>query len=304
MDHLLLSGDQSDLRKQVISHVSSSYRVRKHSNLVFVCGGNAAEDMRPRFTEYCRANLKEFEVFQPEFAMDNLWASPQAVPFDLADFEAIIAELSHAIVVFPEAPGSYAETGYFSAIPDIAQKSILVSNIAFQHKDSFISLGPAKKIAAQSRFQPNIQSDYAAPDFSVIVTRIRRVPAPISQKQLEIKKFRETSSYDLCCVIYCLVHILTVATYDDILYLLRSLYKSRLSVTRYQHIYSIMVGAGYLLQVGQYGHLRINKLKPPLVEVVGGKAGERNEIKLSLAAAYEKAKGELLDLVVEANNAG
>lgn len=128
-----------------------------------------------RFKDHCLQNLPDFQIFLPESAMKNLFSGEVAEPFDIADFETLVGELSHAIVIFPEAPGSYAETGYFSAVQPLAKRSILVSDLKYQRDDSFISMGPAKKIGSLSLFQPIIQLDYAAPDFDVVTERIKRI---------------------------------------------------------------------------------------------------------------------------------
>lgn len=102
--------------------------------------------MRPRFRKYVEKNAAEFDIFHPEFAMENLLTSRLSEPFDIADFESSIGNLSKAIVIFPEAAGSFAETGYFAAIPSLAKKTILVLDANYQAHDSFISQGPASKI--------------------------------------------------------------------------------------------------------------------------------------------------------------
>lgn len=115
MDHPLLSQEQSDLRRRVVQLLRDAYSSHKSGNLVFVCGGNQPETMRIRFAEHCKIKHPELEIFFPEFAMKDYFSEEAADQFDIADFETLIGELSHAIVVFPEAPGSFAETGYFFA---------------------------------------------------------------------------------------------------------------------------------------------------------------------------------------------
>ena len=80
--------------------------------------------------------------------MKDYFSEAGTEPMDLADFESLIGALSHAIVIFPEAPGSYAETGYFSNVRELANKTILVLNQQYQSNDSFVMMGPARKINA------------------------------------------------------------------------------------------------------------------------------------------------------------
>ena len=125
LDHPLISDVHQDIRKRVIQFIQTSYLIIRQSNIVFVCGGSKPVDMRKRFQTYFGENLGEFEFFKPEFAMKNYFSEEDNQPFDIADFEKLVGELSHSIVIFPESAGSYAETGYFSAVPELASKTIL-----------------------------------------------------------------------------------------------------------------------------------------------------------------------------------
>lgn len=184
MDHPIVSGDHSNLRKRVVQFLQKSYAIRRNSNIVFVCGGNEAQHMRQQFATYCEQNLHDFEILFPEYAMPNYFSDDVQEPFDIADFEEIIGQLSHAIVIFPEAAGSFAETGYFSAIDVLANRTILALNTNYQNHDSFISLGPARKIGIRSKFHPVIQIDYNNPNFDDISTRLRRVSKQSSKNLL------------------------------------------------------------------------------------------------------------------------
>ena len=141
---------------------------------MFVCGGNNDDDMRVQFRKFCEANAGEFDIFFPEYAMENYFKEMSEEPFNIAQFEEIVGDLSHAIVLFPEAPGSFAETGYFSKTKALYKKTILALDAPRQKSDSFISLGPAKMINEGSNYHPNVQIDYKAPDFDQIIDRIRR----------------------------------------------------------------------------------------------------------------------------------
>ena len=127
-------------------------------------------------------NLKEYVFFQPEFAMENYFSQVGTEPFDIAEFEEIVGDLSCVIVLFPEAAGSFAEAGYFSAIEPLAKKTLIALNIEFQAIDSFISMGPAKRFSELSVYRPEIQLDYSNPDFSIISDRIRRFN-PVRKKK-------------------------------------------------------------------------------------------------------------------------
>ena len=297
MDHPLISEAQKGLRKRVISFFKDSYSVPRESNIIFVCGGNAKDHMRPRFRSHVEANAPEFDVFHPEFAMENLLSSSLSEPFDIADFESSIANLSKAVVIFPEAAGSFAETGYFSALPQLAKKTILVLDSDYQGGDSFISLGPAKKIGETSLFQPVLQMSYKAPNFDLVVSRVRRFPLSKTMKQLKWTKLSDLEDFECFCLIHEIVSFMSIATIGDIEYILRGLSGSHLSVHRFHQITSILVGSKYLEQYGNYGHLRASGAKGQLLKVTDGKRNEYNELRVNLAAVYQDVGGDFLALI-------
>lgn len=297
MDHPLTQNENSDLRKRVIQLFQNSYRILRAGNIVFVCGGNSDTDMRPRFRSFAKDRIPEFEIFFPEFAMEDYFSGEAKEPFDIADFEVLVGDLSHAIVIFPEAPGSFAETGYFSAVERLSRKIILALDTSRQGPDSFLSMGPAKKIASSSIFQPNIQIDYKIPDFEVIATRLVSRGMAKNKKTFKIEKFHDQSSYELLCLIWKIVSLLSISTIDDITYIMRGLYSSHVSIPKIRHIASILVGAGYLSEIGDYGHYFCSSSKKNLLEARDGYLTQESAILLELAAIYQAGDPEFLSLV-------
>ena len=258
--------------------------------------------MRPRFRQYCELNLAEFEIFFPENAMKDYFSTNIPEPFDISDFEEIVGDLSHAIVIFPEAPGSFAETGYFSAISTLSEKTILALDSPRQKGDSFISMGPAKKIASKSIYQPNIQLDYENPTFDVVTDRIRRIGLSKNKKFFKVEKFADLSSYELFALIQKVVSILTIATIDDIVFTIRSIYRSKVSAPKIRHLTSILVGSNYLKSIGDYGHYLASPNKPTLFETRDGYRGQESSIRILLTGIYNHSNPEFLGLVDEAGN--
>lgn len=303
LDHPLLHDANKGLRRRVIQLLRNAYNVRREGNIVFVCGGNDPDHMRPRFRDYCKSNHPEFEIFLPEFAMKNYFSAPDSEQFDIANFEELVAELSHVIVLFPEAPGSFAETGYFSAMPKLAQKTILAMDSRWQGHDSFISMGPAKKINEVSRFHGIIQTPYENPAFADIVKRVKRIEFSKTKKSLAIGAFSDASTYEKFCLIHKCFDILSIATIDDVIYVLRGLFKNNLSTSAIAQITSILVGASYLKQIGEYGHYYINRDKGDLLTTRTGFAGEESGISLELASIYNSGDQDFLSILEDAKNA-
>ncbi|WP_417790254.1 retron St85 family effector protein [Terasakiella pusilla] len=303
MHHPLIGDGQLALRKRVISLFQNGFSIKRASNIVFVCGGNEATDMRPLFCAYCDQHMTDFEIFMPEGAMENVMAGGADEPFDIADFEELVGELSHAIVIFPEAPGSFAETGYFAAIEALAQKTILALDFNRQRHDSFISLGPAKKINSVSWFQPTIQLDYSNPRFEDIVERIRRVRRHHNSKTLQLKAFSEMTAYELSAVIHEIVRVMSIATVDDVMYLMRGFFNAHVSLGKVQKLMSILVGAKSLIEIGDYGHVYANPQKETLLTTREGFQGVWSEIRLSLGELYLGAEVDFQKLVEEVHDA-
>ncbi|MGB5833966.1 MAG: retron St85 family effector protein, partial [Thiohalocapsa sp.] len=65
---------------------------------------------------------------------------------DLITFERHLAHLASAVVLFVESPGSIAELGAFSLIPEIAQKLIVFVREDHYYQESYIKLGPLQYI--------------------------------------------------------------------------------------------------------------------------------------------------------------
>lgn len=300
MDHPLLEDANRELRKRVIQLFQLAYSLPRGSNVIFVCGGNDDGHMRPKFRDYCAENLKEFEIFFPESAMKEYFSSEISKAFDVSKFETLVGELSHAIVIFPEAPGSFAETGYFSAFSNLSRKTILALDAPRQKHDSFISMGPAKTIGNLSIFQPNIQMDYASPNFDWVVERIRRIERTTRKKAFEVDKFSNISTYDLFSLIQKIVSILSVATLRDVVYILKSIFKTGVSELRVRQLIAILVGVGYLRPVGNYGHYFIPSEKVEIFTTRSGYIEQEADIRVQLFGIYEIGDSEFRDLVDEA----
>lgn len=294
MDHPLRSDTNKALRKRVVDFLREAFSVSRQSNIIFVCGGNAENSMRRKFQLEFPTLLPGFEFFEPEFAMKSYFTLGDNAPFDIAEFEELVGELAHAIVLFPEAPGSIAETGYFSAKDELAQKVVLAIDGARQRSDSFISLGPAKRIHDASIYQPNIQMDYSDPDFSIISNRIlERRPLNKNLKKFKIEKFSETPIFELFSLIEKLVEILVLATIEDIEYFLRSIYGGAISTPRVKKVVSILVGSKRLKSVGAYGHFKAVRGNEGFLQLRDGFKTDLVTLSVDISAALLSADHEL-----------
>jgi hypothetical protein len=286
MDHPLRSDKNKSLRSRVVSLLKNGFNIIKESNIVFVCGGNGNDDMRNQFEKVFEKVLPDYEFFKPEFAMENYFTYSDTNPFDIADFEALVAELSIAIVIFPEAPGSFAELGYFSGQTKLASKTLLALDSNHQRSGSFISLGPASKIAQISIFKMPIQMDYKNPDFSLVSTRLSEHTRITGRKRaFKPSTFSKLESFELFALVHRLVDLLVVATGEDIESLLRSMFESKLSPSRIKKILSILVGSGRLYEVGDFGHLAASRDRTFALTLVDGAKTELTEVTVEISAS-------------------
>lgn len=131
---------------------NSKARVINPPGYIVVCGGPT--DISPG-QECCSARnlfLAQLAAIHPELASRQLlpeqikeW-NHYGVYSDLLAFETDLAHLTSAVVLFVESPGSIAELGSFSCIPDLAKKLLVIIRDEYFYKDSFIALGPIKAL--------------------------------------------------------------------------------------------------------------------------------------------------------------
>jgi len=115
---------------------------------IFLCGGKVDANVDPPVSvrealmrEFSRHDALKERVRLAE-GIDK-W-SFEGHYTDLLEFESHIAELSAAIVLVLESPGSLAELGIFSSFDQFRDKLILVMSSLHYEEDSFIKLGPVK----------------------------------------------------------------------------------------------------------------------------------------------------------------
>lgn len=298
MDHPIRSEISKPLRDRMVQLLRGGFSAPRRTNVVFVCGGNNPEHKRPQFVEYCNNNAPEFRIMLPEYAMGDRYHDELPQPFNLASFEELIADISHSIVIFPEAAGSFAETGYFSAKDKLASISLLVLNQEYQGSQGFIGLGPAKLIAERSARSDPIYINYDAPNFAQIVQRLRQWPVDGYRRSLKIESFNEVSNIDLISIILKIVELSRLATREDIVSLCQSIFRGHAKPERIRELISVMVGGKYLMATGQMGHYKLHPTAPEMLKAMTGYATPENEIRLEIFDLISRAgpiMAELLD---------
>ncbi|BBF91615.1 hypothetical protein BLTE_03000 [Blastochloris tepida] len=215
----------------------------------------------------------------------------------------MIADLSHAIVLFPEAAGSYAEVGYFAGVKQIAKKTILVLDSKFQGSDSFISMGPARKIDKISMYAGNIQICYDNPDFSCVISRIKRNKFSLNRRKILFSTYNDISNFERMCIIHKCCEILSVATFDDIVFVLKGVFSARISTENVKQLMSILVGSGFIRRVGSYGHYCAVEGRKGFLFPREGFVEKESSLKLEIASICDDTEGEFYRLIDGVANA-
>lgn len=121
-------------------------KTKPYRGFVFLCGGptdvTAATPISIR-DAICRALATEPELEERIRIAEHFkdW-SKDAVYRDLVLFETHLAELSSVVVLVLESPGSIAELGLFSVIPEFHKKLLVIIESSHYKARSFIRLGP------------------------------------------------------------------------------------------------------------------------------------------------------------------
>lgn len=175
-----------DPRAELLADLDNSKaRVINPPGYIVVCGGPT--DISPGQECISARNvfLTQLAITSPELARRQLlpeqikeW-NHYGVYSDLLAFETDLAHLTGAVVLFVESPGSIAELGSFSCIPDLAKKLLVIIRDEYFYKDSFIALGPIKSLEERHPgsvcvYNWNIDNTDFAPHIPHLVDTLKR----------------------------------------------------------------------------------------------------------------------------------
>ena len=242
--HPLLQKKYKHNRGLLRNFIGKNISTLSHSNILFVCGGNKDKHLRPRFKAFIEDAHSEYLVLFPEHALQHQIGRDSFRYVDLADFEKLIGEVCCAIVIFPEAPGSIAELGMFSAIEHLAKKTLAVLNFKRQGKDSFISLGPVGLIDSISDFKSCIQLNYDDPDFDLIVGRIKERKTAHYNRYYSFKldRWENLTHYNKFVVIVAIISFARLCSIEDIRLLVQSVTLSKPPRAEIRDICLVLLG--------------------------------------------------------------
>ena len=215
--------------ERLLERVASHFNGRPifllpQNQLAFVCGGPDNDvSTRSKFLKWARANLSNFHFFLAEAAAKDIISEPIPKFLNLATFERVLADVADVVIIFPESVGSWAEIGFFSALPKF-QKKCLVVNSAAEQGDSFLNVGPIQILSEKSIYKPTVYVDVRDEqiDFAAVAEKLKRY-ATKRRSRFAVNDFnRMTGQQQLAFVLY-LIQIFPSLNLDSILVLFKKI---------------------------------------------------------------------------------
>lgn len=165
--------------------------LKKESLIIFVCGGKSSMEFptgRDTLLKYANKQLTEFRFFQAEQVFSNL--VEEEIP-DLLSIENNLADYSDCIIIILESPGAFAEIGAFASNERLAKIMLVFNGKSYKEEESFINLGPIKKINNLSKFGRTIHAEPGK-----ILTASSELSSRLSKLKRSYNKNIDVSSYD------------------------------------------------------------------------------------------------------------
>jgi len=181
---------------------------------VFVCGGELGQGkttLRQQFLQWAEHELPNFVCLLAENAIKDNFVAERRTFIDLNRFESVIAGIADCVLIFPESPGSFAETGFFSGSQKIRNKTLVINPDAEQYP-SFLNRGPIHKIDGSSLFRPTVHCGAAeAADFTHVGERLRDCLGGTPRHQLEYREFHQLNVKEKLAVVLEILRLLRLA---------------------------------------------------------------------------------------------
>lgn len=275
--------------RDIFSRDQAFYRPRSH--LCFVCGAQQEESLRGAFLRHLKARSLESPLpVIAEEAIDE-FLSDGGGRLDLADFEVVIADVVDSILIFPESPGSFAELGYFSALPQISSKTLVVNKAEYQGS-SFINQGPIPLINKNSQYHPipMILPPDLDEGFGNVVTRLigQATGKREYRRRFELGNFSEMPPRQVFVMLYEILRAFGYLTEQNLKFVLRGVvgdYKIELV----RKLMALLVAMDYVKRT-EHGDYYMGKEAPALLEYKGSAF---DKVRITIMGFYQKHDHEV-----------
>lgn len=132
------------------SHLEKAkYKYITYPKFFFLCGKGFKKNQEAYWCSNRGVIHKFIEQLLPDAHIvlsEEMWEDGFDSSIDLLTFEEFLAEISDAIILFAESPGSFCELGAFTYAEELfSHKLIIVMDESHQHSRAFVSTGPVLK---------------------------------------------------------------------------------------------------------------------------------------------------------------
>lgn len=218
--------DALEAFKKCIS--SGNTLLRNDSILIFTCGERPNQSnpgKRSLLMKYAQSNLTEFNFFIAEKIFDVFQGDKK---IDWLSIEEKLANYSDCIIIILETESTFAELGAFMMKDSLADIVLVVNDIKYSNSDSFINLGPLKKLETHSKFKPVVNTKYNnfGRCFIEIEERLQTIKRDYN-KRIEIRNFDEFDNLipkTKLLFILDLISLFSPISYKELINILKFLY--------------------------------------------------------------------------------
>lgn len=278
-------------------------------HLCFVCGaadsvGASNPSLRRRFLDYVQTNEPNIVCVRAENAVTDLLrrVDERRASKDLSVIEEAIAETVDSLLLFPESPGSFAELGLFSANEKISRKMLVAVEHQYQG-DSFIILGPIKRINSNSSFSPQpmtITGDVNG-SFNHICTRLLGEERRARSYAMRFShgEWKEYSPREQLSIIDKLVDLAGILTEDDLFDIINKIF-GKYEKSDIRLLVALLATMGRVERNNMGDIVRIlRNSKTPFIDGAGEDAAE---VKASWSETYKQHLPDAAAEMDEMNN--
>lgn len=177
---------------------------------------------------YAEKHLAEYRFFEAEQVFDVLARTRKT---DLLSLEGKFAGYADCIIVIVESAGAIAELGAFAMKDEVARNVLAINSVTFRDDESFISLGPVRKLDRISIFKPVLHTNLehvldVAMDIEERLRKIRRS----YRKRVDLSSFsklKKCPPKHRMLFLYDCISMLCPVSFRELIGFLRFLYGSK-----------------------------------------------------------------------------
>lgn len=219
--------------------------LRKDALIIFVCGKSITADDSKRkiFMEYADRHLKGFHFLLAE----KYFSAMEDKTHNLLTIENRLADYSDGIIIILESESTFAELGAFAISDKLCKKILPVNDNRFIKSESFINLGPLRKIdTSLNNLGPTIPANMRSIThcFSSINDRLNKIKRKNAKRLnlTDINKFNSNHKERLL-LIYEIINLFGPITSKEIYQYFSDIYnKARLDIIRFDLVLLLALG--------------------------------------------------------------